>query len=309
MTHGQCPLAAAQRIAWVGAALLMLGAWGCQGPGTLQLQPPTPASDPARTAVKDPPTKTDAPQTERLTSGADPRWGPAAHGGRLDVVLTVLCVKIPQRARQQAAPLWNHLSEDVLASDTLARLAQNGLRVGVGHAEWWDAVKSVLDATPGTRSLPLDPVRVPPKYPLALELDRQAREQTLFFVSDDGILTGETWPQSRNVLRVSYELDLAAADRVKVTVVPEVRQRLEGFRWVRSEAGLSQTPDYNGRAYNAAGFQVELTTGEFLLVCPSEQAALFGILGGAFLSAEEDGERYDSYVFLRADVNHVAHRN
>jgi len=32
-------------------------------------------------------------------------------------------------------------------------------------------------------------------------------------------------------------------------------------------------------------------------------------VGGAFLISEEDGRRYDSYVFLRADVNHVALRD
>jgi hypothetical protein len=36
---------------------------------------------------------------------------------------------------------------------------------------------------------------------------------------------------------------------------------------------------------------------------------LFGIVGGAFLSSEQEGRRYDSYVFLRADLNYVAHRN
>ena len=148
-----------------------------------------------------------------------------------------------------------------------------------------------------------------PAFPLALELDERPREQTLFFLGDDGILTGETWPQSRNVLRVSYEISPANPERVRVAVVPEVRQRLDGWRWVRSGAGLAQVPQYSGRAFGAAGFTVDLEPGEFLLVAPGPQADLYGMVGGAFLSSEREGERCDSYVFLRADMNHVAFRN
>lgn len=228
---------------------------------------------------------------------------------RLDVVLTVLHVQIPRGGREQVQPLWNHLREDFLDGSTVLRLGNNGLRVGIGLAEWWDAVKATIDTTEGVRSVALDPVRVPPNYPLALELDERPREQTLFYMADDGILTGETWPQSRNVLRVSYDVDLANPQRVRLAIVPEVRQRLDGWRWVRSDAGLSQIPNYNGRAFPTAAFVTELEPGQFLLVAPGRQADLFGIVGGAFLSSEEDGRRYDSYVFLRADVNYVAYRN
>jgi hypothetical protein len=228
---------------------------------------------------------------------------------RLDVVLTILHVAVPPRSRAQTEPLWNHLREDVFDGATTVRLQKNGVRVGVGNAEWWDAVKATLDATDGVHSQALDPVRIPPDFPLALELDERPREQTLFFLGDDGILTGETWPQSRNVLRVSYDINPANPERVRVAVTPEVRQRLDGSRWVRSGAGLTQIPQYSGRAFGAAGFNVDLEPGEFLLVAPGPQADLYGIVGGAFLSSEREGERCDSYVFLRADMNHVAFRN
>ena len=227
----------------------------------------------------------------------------------LDVVVTALHVQIPRASRQQVQPLWNHVREDFLDSATVGRLGMNGVRVGLGLAEWWDAVKATIDATDGVRSIVLDPVRLPPNYPLALELDERPHDQTLFYASDDGILSGETWPQSRNVLRVSYELDLVNPQGVRFAVVPEVRQRLDGLRWVRSDAGVAQIPNANGRAFPAAGFVTDLEPGQFLLVAPGRQADLFGIVGGAFLVSEQDGRPYDSYVFLRADVNYGAHRN
>jgi hypothetical protein len=170
-------------------------------------------------------------------------------------------------------------------------------------------VRATIDAIDGVRTQALDPLRVPANYPLALELDERPREQTLFFVADDGVLTGETWPYSRNVLRVTYELNLAERDHVRLTLLPEVRQRLDGFKWVRTEAGVAQLPNYDGRACAAAAFDVDLEPGEFLTVAPGPRADLYGIVGGALLLRDLDGQRYDSYVFLRADVNHVARGN
>jgi hypothetical protein len=53
---------------------------------------------------------------------------------------------------------------------------------------------------------------------------------------------------------------------------------------------------------------VQLQPSEFLLIAPSRDADVYGIVGGAFLSGAAEADRYDSYVFLRADVNHVALR-
>ena len=56
----------------------------------------------------------------------------------------------------------------------------------------------------------------------------------------------------------------------------------------------------------AAAFQAEVQPGEFLLIAPSRDADVYGIVGGAFLSGSVEADRCDCYVFLRADVNHVA---
>jgi len=224
----------------------------------------------------------------------------------LGVVLSVLHVQIPHEHRQQAEPLWNHLREDLFGSAVVLRLRRNGLRVGVGNAQWWDAVKATLDAIDGVRSVELDPVRLPANYPLALELDQQPREQTLFFVGEDGILSGDTWPLARTVLRLSYDLNLQNPDRVRLTIVPEVRQRLEGWRWVQRAGKLTREPRYSGRAFPAASFTAELEPQEFLLLAPGPRADLWGLIGGALLTSDVDGQRFDSYLFLRADLNHVS---
>lgn len=285
------------------ASLLLLVA-GCDGPAVRLWNP----AGPVAPRLSDRDSRPSADGVPMLVRAAESERGAPARPVALDVVLTVLHVQVPTDRRAQVEPLWNHLREDVFDSGTAVRLHRNGLRVGVGNVQWWEAVKATLDAAEGVRSQTLDPVRVPPDYPLALELDQRPREQTLFFMAEDGILTGETWPHSRNVLRVSYELNRLRPERVRLLVVPEVRQRLDGWRWVRAGSGVTQVPEYNGRAFAAAAFLVDLEPSEFLLVAPSRAADVYGIVGGAFLSNGQNADHYDSYVFLRADVNHVALR-
>lgn len=293
-----------RRVWGISLALLLIVAVGCDPPA-MTLWNPTPARTETAAPRAAPPATPDAkPLT--LVPESPAEYGASRPQRRLDVVLNVLYVRVPREARGQVEPVWNHLRENVVDGVVAARLVGNGLRIGVGHEASWAAVKAALDALDGVRAVALEPVRVPAGYPLAFELDERPREQTLFFVAADGVLTGETWPASRNVLRVHYELNLERPDTVRLVVVPEVRQRQMGWRWIRSEAGLTQVPKYGGRAFGAAGFAVDLAAGEFLLVAPGAQADVYGLIGGAFLSYEDDGQRTDSYVFLRADVNHVA---
>jgi hypothetical protein len=91
-----------------------------------------------------------------------------------------------------------------------------------------------------------------------------------------------------------------AEARHMLTVLAGMRQAVN--------TGLAQLQQYSGQAFAAASFRVALEPGEFLLVAPGRQADLYGIVGGAFLTGDQDGQRYESYVFLRADVNHVAYR-
>ena len=86
-----------------------------------------------------------------------------------------------------------------------------------------------------------------------------------------------------------------------LSVVPEVRQRLPGFQWIRSEAGFEQAPRNDGQAFTAVAFTAALEPGQFLLIGPSEKVEVSGVVGSAFLVETDDSGRYDSYVFLRPE--------
>lgn len=205
--------------------------------------------------------------------------------------------------------MWRQLREDVFDAETQLRLRENGFRVGVGHTDFWSSIREALDAIPDQRVTQTAPVRVPFGFPLSLELDTEPRDQTLFFIGRDGIVSGGSWPASRNVLRVAYGPDPQQVDRVRVIARPEVHQEEEGMRWVRTEEGVWQVPRQRISAFDAAEFTISLRPAEFLLVATSDAAHVFGIIGRAFLTAEVEGVRYRSYLFLRPGVSDVVARD
>ncbi len=224
---------------------------------------------------------------------------------RLVHELAMLHILVPQGQEAAVQKVWNFLREDRLDAETQLRLYQNGLRVGVGHVQDWEPIRAAMDAIEDHRVTSPTSLSVPVGFPLALELDSEPHDQTLFYVGSDGFLSGSTWPQSRNVLRVTYAPDRQDADRVRLFAVPEVHQRRDGWEWVRTEAGLWQVPRQTVQTFNAAAFVLTLSPGEFALVAPSANARIYGLLGGGFLTRACEGRHYNSYVFLRPEARHV----
>ena len=285
---------------WEGLAVLMLLVLaGCRNAGSDQPAPVAHDPQPTDSALSSDADSDVAP----LLSAAAPRVRPTADS-RLDIFLRVLHVQVPRAGRAQTERLWQQLREDALDSATLRRLNANGVRVGVGRTERWDAVRAPLDQVKGNRVCSLRPLRTPPGMPLALELDREPDEHTIFYLNEDRIATGDTWPASQRVLRLTYTLDTQEVGRIYLTVVPEIR-RSSGPGWSRTEDGWIPGSMREGRAFAAAAFAVTLRPNEFVVIAPGPKADVFGLVGGAFLKTAIDDQPYDSYVFVRAEVTDV----
>ena len=160
-------------------------------------------------------------------ASANSNQPPTTNQPRAEILMQIMLVQLPQSERPAAENIWNHLKEDMLDADTMTRIRRNGMRVGVGRLEFWEPIQAALSAIDGTRSNPWEPLRIPPAYVLGLELDTVPREQTIFCVQDDGILSGGTFADSRNVLQMMCLLDPRDKNRVHLNLVPEVRQELE----------------------------------------------------------------------------------
>ena len=294
----ECGQRAATAARWSAGALLFLLIGGCRLPA----EAPPGVADVHRAEGGE---ELGSESAFRLVK-ADDAGQTGFSAAQLVYELAVLHVLIPRAEAAAIEKIWNFLREDPLDAETQQRLRQNGLRVGVGHTQWWEPIKAAIDAIDDHRVTFATPVRVPAGFPLSLELDHEPREQTLFYVGPDGILSGGTWPNSRNVLRVTYAPDMRDIQNVVVYVVPEVHQQQEGWEWVRTESGLWEVPRQAKQTFDAAGFAVTLGPGEFAVVAPSASSGIYGLLGGAFLTRVCEGRQYESYVFLRPEARQIS---
>ncbi|MBW7905745.1 MAG: hypothetical protein LC135_00435 [Phycisphaerae bacterium] len=222
--------------------------------------------------------------------------------------LSVLNVRVPRHESAKAEALWTYVREQVLDLETRSRLAQNGVRVGIGHVEWWNAVRSLIDTVEGVDVVQADPVLLRPRFPLVLQMDRTAREQTLFYVGREGGLSGGTWPASRNLIRIDVVADAQEDGAAHLRITPTIWQRFEGVRYTRAPDGWQLAPDERQSPLGDVSFVVTLRSGEFLLLAPGEHARVFGLVGHAFLTGNDDGREYHSYVFIRPEVERVNER-
>ncbi len=209
----------------------------------------------------------------------------------------VFQAQVPVEGNAAMKAAWTHMRETLFDRATAVRLHENGLRVGVGNAGWWPAVKQALEQIEGCRVSRSEPIRVPVDFQLSLELDSEPREQTLFVVGRDGVLSGGTWPESRNILRVVASPPRSDGS-LRIDVTPELHQRLEGWETVRSESGLYEVPRQNRVSFDSAAFALDLAADEYVLIA-AEDGRQGGVIGGAFLTRAIDGRAYASYVFIK----------
>jgi hypothetical protein len=224
------------------------------------------------------------------------------------VVLTPLHVRIPANRAQEAEALWNHMQEQVLDAGATLRLRRNGLRVGVSHSRFWDAVRAAVEAIDGRLVSNYDAFILPRGVPLFIDLDSSPHAQTLFAIDPDGNLSGTTLPPGRNRLRLTYTIDTRGDGGVFLSLVPEVAQRLEGTAWLDTAVGGQLRSSEKVTTFSAAAVTARLRDGEFLVVAPAEASPQTGLVGGAFFAEEINGQRYLSYVFLRPDLTRVGER-
>lgn len=303
------------RITGLGSAFARAGftlfwLFSTAGCDTFQrIPPPAAESQPASQPVADTSADTPFDDTSFTLTKVGEKDDTELRPARAMMVLGVLSVQIPEKSSAAASRIWEHVREEMLDAETRLRLSDNGFRAGIGHVKHWEPIRAVLDGIAGHKVVQTVPLRVPAGFPLALELDTEPRVQTLFHVGKDGVLRGGTFPSSRNALRVAYGPDVRRAERIRMGICPEVQQKQEGWRWVRTEEGLWQVPRQETNPFEDVTFEVSLARDEFLLIAPSESARLRGLIGRAMFTTEFEGTSYFTYVFLRPEVPDVGQRD
>lgn len=315
------PRPAAALLLWVAPVVMI---WGCTlaGPRTTS-QPtasPDAATQPAASETAAPangagtvawdgtaPAAGDAPDPGAASSGAAAGAGPRNPFELLaprPVDYAVIHVQYPASQAARAAAVWAHIGEDFLDTRTALRLTENGFRVGVGKLAWWESVRAALEQIENTRVSTPEPVRTPLDYQLDLAFDTRPHDQTLFVVEPDGVLSGGTYLQSRNVLSIQGR-SVTSAGAVRLHLAPQIQQDLEKWEYVRTPQGVQQLPARRKHAFEAVSFWVDIRPDEYLVLGPSERGLQQRLLGGAFLSQPIEGIDFLSMIFIRPTARPV----
>jgi len=191
--------------------------------------------------------------------------------------------------------LWRLAAGPLGDAATVLRLADNGLRGGVGQASDREPLRLFLAEVPGLRSA-LDYAQ--PDHTRAVEVDLgPTRPRTVvFYYTPRGDLRGMDFVDARSKLRLAYELRSISLREVDLRVVPELEEPPGPPKWVITEAGARQEPEDRRFVFTELALGVRIPEDGFLLLGPTEGVHDRPLLGRAIFvqPGSEDAESDDA---------------
>ncbi len=190
--------------------------------------------------------------------------------------------------------LWRLAAIPLGDAATVLRLADNGLRGGVGQASDREPLRLFLAEVPGLRSA-LDYAQ--PDHTRAVEVDLgPTRPRTVvFYYTPGGGLRGMDFVDARSKLRLAYELRSISLREVGLQVIPELEEPPGPPQWVITEAGARQEPEDRRYVFTELALSVKIPEDGFLLLGPTEGVHDRPLLGGAlFVQSRGDDVEGDA---------------
>jgi hypothetical protein len=238
----------------------------------------------------------------RLTSSSEAR---KLFGGRrtadVDTIVVVqmqfdvLRIEFPAEAIHHSEKTWNHVEE--LAGDPgrIALLRRNGFRMGTATADAWPGLRAIFEACEAkvTRGTQL----VQSGAPLTLDLGPIEGSETVFMVTPDDRLVGQTFGGGAKYLHLDYAVEPDAGGRTTVRMTPEIHRQSDNKRWQSDGQGLAQVPEYEGKVFHRLSNSVGVAPGEFLVIGPDTGASSLSV-GHCFLSRTIDGCKYETVLCI-----------
>ena len=187
--------------------------------------------------------------------------------------------------------LWDHLDESAVAHSESVLLKRNGIRVGVGKAALWPAVRAILmmHEPQVWRSPPV----VSDGGALSLELGELPADVSVFYYDSRDQLMGAWYSGGRMSFRVNPRIDLDDVGRLSIQFLPQISRRspltTKGFELQTASPG-----DAGSASFDELAFAVTLERGHFIIIGPSRASSMPHLLGGRFLRSTENGKDYEN---------------
>ncbi|MFH1109359.1 MAG: hypothetical protein V1790_09220 [Planctomycetota bacterium] len=214
----------------------------------------------------------------------------------VNLAFDVLRVEMPIDGARNSPKVWNHVDELRLDSDLVARLARNGLRVGVASSASWSAIRTILEA--GRARTQKDQMLPQPGTPLVIELAAIQESESIFSYGRDNRLVGKTFPAGQKTVQLDYAFHPHLGGCTDLEVGFEVRNDRGEMTWERRDGEIRQVPAYDRHVFENLRAALTLKPGEFLVVSPGDQADNEYLIGSRFLMHSASGERSETLLFI-----------
>ena len=214
----------------------------------------------------------------------------------VQLAFDVLRVELPINGARNSRKIWNHVDELRLEADLVARLARNGLRVGVASSGSWSPIRAILEA--GGARTQKDQMLPQPGTPLTLELAPIRESESFFSYGRDNRLVGKTFPAGQKIIQLDYVFHPQLGGCTDLQVGFEVRNDRGEMTWERRDGLIRQAPAYDRHVFEDLAALMTLKPGEFLVVGPSDQADNEYLIGSRFLIHTASGAKTETLLFV-----------
>lgn len=208
----------------------------------------------------------------------------------------VVRVDLPVESIRHSRKIWNHVDELRIDPQAVARLARNGLRVGVACPAAWPAIETIVEAGVGTvRNERLLTQR---GLPVAIALSSVDDSETFFSYDRSSRLVGKTFPAGDKRLKLDYAFHAQLGGCTDVQLTLEVQHDRGEVRWERDGDVIRQVPAYDRHVFADLSVLLALNPGEFVVIGPGDEADNEYLVGSRFFMHKRSGQWYETVLCI-----------
>lgn len=228
-----------------------------------------------------------------IANGASPRAHdtPSTTGGVQVVYLAfdLVSAEFVVDGVRHSRKVWNHVDERRIEPDVSARLARNGLRVGVASADAWPILRAIFDAAEA--DVQRWQVVAQGTDPLTLPMAPIRPGESIFTYGRGGRLVGKTFDRGDKLVIVDYSFHPEQGPATELLLSFEVRSVRDELTWQKRGHRIEQRVAVDIHVFDQLEVGVSIRANEFLVLGVTDLVGNEYLVGGRFLSSSRAGVR------------------
>ena len=222
--------------------------------------------------------------------------------------LRMTAIRLPLGVASRSEAIWKHLDNRRIARDTVARLAINGVRIGVGRQKNWPTLVKVIEALNG-QMLNTSIMPVLAGKPVKVLLDRHDQPQTIFTFRLDQTLYGKIYPPGHNRLAIDCNINDFSIGGMTLSILPQIQQFRRKIQYHKQPGGFSMTTAPILHSFYALQCEVPLSDTDFIIIGPGGRSARSTSVGYNFFLQDIRGVKYETLVLIAPQVVRISTNN